>query len=119
MIRKQNIVKAVPGVECSNQGENTLTQQFRRRAADVLFWLRRFCAPVVCASASSALIKNIYDSDETQILPPTALITFSLTKNPSPERLFYTSPSQISFIYKQHFILIFCKYCAYTKGEEG
>lgn len=38
VIRKQNVVNPAPGAECSNQGENTLTQQFgRRAAADVLF----------------------------------------------------------------------------------
>lgn len=68
------------GAKCSNQGANTLTQQFgRRRAADVLFWLRRFCA-VVCADASFALIKNIYCPYETQMLPPKKLITLPVTE---------------------------------------
>lgn len=36
--------------------------------------------PVVCATATSLLIKNIYDSDESRILPSAALITFEVTQ---------------------------------------
>lgn len=73
-------------------------EQSGREHFDTAIWTARLrcvilIAPllcgVVCASASFVLIKNIYDSYETRILPPTALITLLVTESDSLLRSYY------------------------------
>lgn len=73
-------------------------EQSGREHFDTAIWTARLrcvilIAPllcgVVCASASFVLIKNIYGSYETRILPPTALITLLVTESDSLLRRYY------------------------------